>query len=81
MKIYDISDTRKFFEKLNNCRGEIELVDGQSGLRQLLQTPVRQTLYPFSTVQGTISQIELIFHDHQDFDSIFRWVLNKGTLG
>lgn len=80
MKIYDISDTRKFFEKLNDCRGEIELVDALSGERERLEAPVRQRLYPFSTVQGTISQIELIFHDHQDFDSIFRWILNKGTL-
>lgn len=81
MKIYDITDTRKFFEKLNACQGEIELVDAQSGSREHLEAPVSQKLYPFSTVQGTISQIELIFHDHQDFDSIFRWILNKGTLG
>lgn len=81
MKIYDISDTRKFFEKLDACQGEIEFVDEQSGLRERLDVSAGRKFYPFSTVRGTISEIELIFHDHQDFDRIFRWVLNKGTLG
>ncbi len=78
MKIYNINNTTDFFEKLAACRGEVELVDEKNGDNTLLQKQsIRETLVPLSCVQGTISEIQLIFHDHQDFDSIFQWVFNK----
>lgn len=81
MKIYGITDTRRFYEKLNDCRGEVELVDEESGARQLLRAPVSQTLLPLSFMQGTISRIELIFHDDRDFNTIFRWLHEEKCFG
>lgn len=77
MKIYDITDTRKFYEKLTACKGKVEIIDEKSGARELVKAPADRTLFPFSFMQGTISQIELIFHDDRDFNTIFRWLQEK----
>lgn len=81
MKLYNIDNTGKFFEKLASCRGEVEFVDEKSGCRTSLpKQGLQEILSPLSLVCGPIDQIELIFHDHQDFDSIFRWIINKGGI-
>lgn len=78
MKIYNISNTNSFFEKLASCQGEVEFVEAQSGCRTLLQRQsIQETLLPLSLIHGKINEIELIFHNHQDLENIFRWVLNK----
>lgn len=77
MKLYNITNTRSFFEKLAACRGEIEFVDKKNKRRMPLQKQsIRETLLPLSPAYDKISEIELIFHDHQDFTDIFRWTIN-----
>ncbi len=81
MKIYNINNTCNFFKKLASCQGEVEFVDGRNGSRTpLTKQGIQENLLPLSLINGEISEIELIFHNHQDFDSIFRWVMNKGSI-
>ena len=81
MKIYNINNTCNFFKKLAACQGEVEFVDEKSGSRTpLTQQGIQENLHPISLINGRISEIELIFHNRQDFDSIFRWVMNRGSL-
>lgn len=81
MKIYNIDNTCNFFEKLAACQGEVEFVDERNGSRTpLTKQGIRENLLPLSLINGKIKEIELIFHNHQDFDSIFRWVMNKGSI-
>ncbi len=81
MKIYNINNTCSFFEKLAACRGEVEFVDGRNGSRTpLTNQGIQENLLPLSLINGKINEIELIFHNHQDFDSIFRWVMNRGSI-
>lgn len=78
MKLYNIDNTRCFFEKLASCRGEIEFVDRESGNRTPLQKQgIQESILPISMVRGKINEIELIFHDHQDSENLFLWALNK----
>lgn len=81
MKIYNINNTCNFFEKLVACQGEVEFVDRKNGSKTpLTKQGIQQNLLPLSLINGRISEIELIFHNHQDFDNIFRWVMNKGSI-
>lgn len=81
MKLYNIDNTGKFFEKLAACQGEVEFVDEKSGCRiSLPKQGIQEILPPLSLIHGGIKQIELLFHDHRDFDNIFRWVINKGGI-
>lgn len=81
MKLYNIDNTGKFFEKLAACQGEVEFVDQNNGCRTFLpKQGIQEILSPLSLVHGRINQIELLFHDHRDFDNIFRWAINKGGI-
>ncbi len=78
MKLYNIHNTREFFEKLNKCEGIVELVDDKGGRRQLLkEMDRRDEPLTYSQIDGTISQIELKFHNDNDCHNILCWLINK----
>ena len=77
MKVYNITNTREFFNKLSACKGSVELVD-ENGLHLEL-THGREVLeiLPFSYMYGTIDQMELVFRDPQDCAMIVTYLMNK----
>lgn len=81
MKLYNISNTDTFFKKLAACRGEVEFVDEKNGNRTFLpRQGIRESLLPISLIHGEIREIELIFHDQQDSETMFRFALNRGRI-
>ena len=68
MKIFQITDTEKFFNRLSQCRGEVQVV-GKNGSSILLgshsdseKIELLRNVYG----SGTIDQIELKFTDNGD---------------
>ncbi len=70
MKVYNIKNSKKFFEKLNDCKGTVTLLneDGE-------QMPLSHSM---TTIDGTIRQLELKFQDNQDSVEILNYLLTGG---
>ena len=82
MKIYNISDTKRFFEVLSDCTGDIELVSREN-LHISLSTPEdRENLKVLSLgyIDGTIDQMELNFRNPQDAVHVLEYLANKKNV-
>lgn len=81
MKLYNITDTREFYNRLAACRGTVELMNEEGTERKLLhEGGSRDVLLPLCQVYGKISRIELVFHNDQDRHDILCWLLNKRSI-
>ncbi len=70
MKVYNIKNSKKFFEKLNDCKGTVTLLDEDGE-----QMPVSQSM---NSIDGTIRQLEIKFQDNQDSIHILNYLLTGG---
>lgn len=78
MKLYNITDTREFYDRLAACRGTVELVDETEGKQQILhEAGSYGVLLPLCQIYGKINCIELLFHNDLDRHNILYWLLNK----
>ncbi|MGN0131206.1 MAG: polya polymerase [Lachnospiraceae bacterium] len=73
MKIYNISDTKKFFEVLFQCNGDVELVSAE-GIHISLKEEGRKNdhlgLLAETYLRGTIREMELSFLDPRDAEMV-----------
>lgn len=67
MKIFNIQNTRRFFERLSECEGDIEIVN-EEGMHLSLFDGDRKNLNILATtyVDGNINAIELYFQKSKD---------------
>ena len=72
MKVYNIRDSREFFEKLAACEGIVEVVQ-EDGARLPLMTPM-------TCFEGAIREMELFFQNQEDCTRILRYLMNKRNL-
>ena len=69
MKFYNIKKSRAFFEKLNTCEGQIDIIGNDGSI-----TPFGSGL---CCIDGTITQIELRFQNTEDLDRMLHFALNE----
>lgn len=80
MKIYNINNTKEFFERLSSCRGMVKLVNENGEQIEINPRKMDSSLLPAVYVQGSIQQMEIIFQDAEDCRNIFSYLLNKRGL-
>ena len=75
MKIYNIENTKEFFETLNECEGNVELVNNQ-GEHIELNSKKGSNLNILSEtyVDGIIKEMELCFANKNDAVKIFQFL-------
>lgn len=67
MKIYNIQDTREFFNRLTKCKGDVEVVNKQGMHLSLVDNDRKQLeTVAASYADGKISEIELYFLKPED---------------
>ena len=75
MKIYKIQDVEGFFDVLDKCKGVVELVTTE-GDRLNLKSKLSQYLALSKMFkEADIENIELIAHQPEDVDLLFRFIL------
>lgn len=80
MKVYNIRDSREFFEQLTACKGTVELVNEEGKHLTLLEEPLTPDMMLMTYFQGTIREMELIFQDQEDCSRILHYLMNKRHL-
>ncbi|MBO4845203.1 MAG: hypothetical protein J5525_02740 [Lachnospiraceae bacterium] len=75
MKIYNIENTKEFFETLSECEGNVELVN-DNGEHITLSNKNGENLNLLSEtyVDGSIKEIELSFSDKTDAVRMFTYL-------
>lgn len=75
MKIYNIENTKNFFETLSACEGNVELV-GNKGEHITLNSENGENLNLLSEtyVDGMIKEIELAFSNKNDAVKMFQYL-------
>ena len=76
MKIYNIENTKPLFEKLSECKGEIDLV-GENGRKITLSQKDKNDnlkLIAETFVNGSIKELELNFSDGTDAVGVFQYL-------
>ncbi len=67
MKIYNIKDTRKFFDRLTRCDGDVELVNDKGMHLSLFESDHKNLdTVAASYADGKINEIELCFLKPRD---------------
>ncbi len=80
MKVYNIRDSREFFEKLTSCSGTVELVNEQGTRFPLPKSSLPSDPWLMTCFQGTIKEMELRFQDAEDLNRILNYLMNKRDL-
>ncbi len=67
MKIYNIQDTKAFFNRLTKCKGAVEVVNKQGKHLSLIDSDHKQLdTVAASYADGKINEIELLFLRPED---------------
>ncbi|KGE18964.1 hypothetical protein [Paenibacillus wynnii] len=75
MKIYKIQDVEGFFSVLDKCKGVVELITTE-GDRLNLKSKLSQYLALSKMFkEADIENIELIAHEPEDVDLLFRFIM------
>lgn len=77
MKIYNISDTQKFFSQIASCEGTVEILNG-AGMPLTLKTTEdkeRIRLLAQAYTSGSLNGIEIKCHDPRDNDRMCRYLM------
>lgn len=80
MKVYNIQDSREFFEKLTACKGTVELVNNDGKHLTLMDGTQTPNALLMTYFQGAIKEMELRFQDQEDCSRILRYLMNKRHL-
>jgi len=76
MKIYNIRDSREFFEKLSTCKGKVKLVNENGTQMELTPGTADLNAFPLVYFRGTIREMEVIFQDAEDWRNIVSYLMN-----
>lgn len=75
MKIYKIEDVEGFFEVLDKCKGVVELVTSEGDRLNLKSKLSQYVALTKMFKEAQIENIELIAHEPEDVDLLFRFVM------
>ncbi len=76
MKVYNITDTKKFFETLRKCTGNVDVVNDE-GKQMSLIVDGHESLSALAAayVKGTIEELELHFSKPQDIQFVAQYLV------
>ena len=80
MKIYNIRNSRSFFERLAECSGKVEII-GQNG--EIVDFSEKGEKFAGSTLScysGFIPSIELRFQYPEDMDDMLGYIMNQRNI-
>ncbi|MDE6960374.1 MAG: polya polymerase [Lachnospiraceae bacterium] len=80
MKVYNIKDSRDFFEKLSACKGMVEIVTEDKRRIPLITEGAAKELSLMTSFEGTIKEMELFFQNQEDCNRIIQYLINKRHL-
>ncbi len=69
MKVYNIKNTKNFYDQLANCEGTVSMIDADGK-----NLPITDSL---AAVDGTINQMELSFNNRDDSYAMLRFLLRE----
>lgn len=76
MKVYNITDSKRFFEHLAGCEGVVELVNGEGMHLTVSQGKEKAELLPMTYMDGEIKQMELVFEKQEDCHYMISYLIN-----
>ncbi len=81
MVIYNIRNTKEFFTKLSACRGQVDIIWKDGAVTELLPGALSPDELKWNYSDGTISRIELNFHEPEDLTELLMYLVNRRTYG
>lgn len=77
MKVQNITDIKKFFETIDECKGKVELVTGE-GDRLNLKSKLCQYV-SLATIfsNGEIPELEIIAYEKEDIDKLIGFMMHN----
>lgn len=76
MKVYNIRDSKKFFEHLAGCKGAVELVNEEGMHLTVIRGKEKADLLPMTYMDGEIKQMELVFERREDCHYVMSYLIN-----
>ena len=82
MKIYNVEDTKKFFETLSECKGEVDLVKKDGSRLMLNKTAETDHLTVLANTyeNAHIDEMELDFADSDDAMKMCEFLTGMDTV-
>lgn len=77
MTIYNIRNSKKFFSRLSECRGAVEIVGDDGRTVEYSGNRSEAAENEFNCFDGTIKQIELKFHNVEDLEQMLGYIMNE----
>ncbi|MCR5417845.1 MAG: hypothetical protein K6E84_02925 [Lachnospiraceae bacterium] len=78
MKIYNIENTKKFFNTLSECKGEVDLVNRNGD--HIALNDEHLSILKESYLGGTIRELELSFENGQDAVKVFEFLSGMSSV-
>ncbi|MBR0163982.1 MAG: polya polymerase [Lachnospiraceae bacterium] len=76
MKLTNITDTDKFFQVVDSCKGRVELVTGE-GDRLNLKSKLSQYVSLVHVISdGSIKELELVVYEPEDVQKMLNYMMN-----
>ena len=76
MKVYNIKNSRRFFERLAGCQGTVELVNEEGMPLTVTGGKEKANMLPMTYMDGEIRQMELAFERQEDCHYIMSYLIN-----
>ena len=80
MKIYNIRNSRSFFEKLAECRGKVEIIGQNGEIVDFSEKGEKFAGSALSCYSGFIPSIEVRFQYPEDLNNILGFVMNHRNI-
>ena len=77
MTIYNIRNSKKFFSRLSECKGAVEIVGDDGRTVEYSGNRSEAAENEYKCFDGTIKHIELKFHNAGDLEQILGYIMNE----
>lgn len=75
MKVQNITDIDKFFAKIDECEGTVELLTSEGDRLNLKSQLCKYIALAKIFSDGSIKEIEIIAHDPKDVDKLINYMV------
>ena len=76
MKVQNITDINRFFDVIDQCKGQVELVTGEGDRLNLKSKLCQYVSLANIFSNGEIPELEIIAHEKEDADRLVLFMLN-----
>ncbi|MFV0464660.1 MAG: polya polymerase [Lachnospiraceae bacterium] len=76
MKVQNITDVEKFFEVIDKCDGQVELVTGEGDRLNLKSKLCQYVSLANIFSNGNIPELEIVAHEQQDVQRILSFMMD-----